>query len=375
MRKHLYRSAAITRMIALLLGAALCSLEAHAHHSFAATFEEDNKIAIDGMVTEFQFKNPHLIIYMDVTNADGSTTNWMSEGDAATRYRHAGWPADAIKVGDRLRVSGSGTRDNTPMVWIENIELLDTVSGELIAELDPEAYPNPAAGHSNPKFEPEKISKDFIPAALEDGTPNFTGAWVENHEISAKPPWGNDPALPYNDIGEAVQTSWDMTNDPQIFCDPVGVVRKAGFTPHPIALKQYPDRIVFSYEEYSGERVVYLGDEIQDSGTLSHMGDSIARYEDGKLIVETINLLANPTSLLGNYYSDEASVTEIYSRSDDPKYGSQLTTVTTLVDPGYLTEPWQISRTKRLSANYKFSENQCYVPLRERAPAVEVPND
>ena len=365
----------VRNLLAALLvsGAAvfICS-SVQAHHSFAATFDVNKSISVEGIITEFLFKNPHVIINLDVENADGSITSWMSEGDAATRFRHAGWTADAIKIGDRLRVSGSGTHDNSPMIWIDNIELLDPISGELIAELDPREYPNPFAEEEN--LEEEESHKDFIPLTLENGVPNLSGAWVENRVTSAKPPWDRDSELPFNDLGEAVQNSWDVKNDPQIFCDPAGVVRKAGFTPHPIALEQYPDRIVFTYEEYSGERVVYLGDEIVDTGIHSHLGDSIARYEDDKLIIETINLLSNPTSLLGNYYSDQARVTEVYFREDDPEYGSQLTTVTTLEDPGFLSEPWQISRTKLYEAGYEFSETQCYVPLRQRAPAVVVPH-
>jgi hypothetical protein len=345
-----------------------------AHHSFAATFDVNKNVAVEGIVSEFLFKNPHVIIRLDVENSDGSTTSWMTEGDAATRFRHAGWPAEAVKAGDRLRISGSGTHDNSPMVWIENVELLDPVSGALIAVLDPHAYPDLTNNQTSPESAAAEPTKDFISLELENGIPNLTGAWVENRATSAKPPWSRDPELPFNEIGAAVQASWDAANDPQTFCDPAGPVRKAGFTPHPIALQQYPNRIVFTYEEYAGERVVYLGEEITDTGTKSHLGDSVARYEDGRLIVVTNNLLSNPTSLLGNYYSDQARVTEVYFREDDPEYGSQLTTITTLEDPGYLTEPWVISRTKLYEEGYQFSETECYLPLRDRAGAVVVPS-
>lgn len=341
-----------------------------AHHSFSATYDLERAIEIEGVIKEFSFKNPHMTISLETTNGDGSTTNWMVEGEAATRYRHAGWDKDTFEPGDVIRISGSGTHDGSPMIYIEEVHLLNPITGEVFASVNHNTNLHEALTGSAAELDAPSIVT--IPLELEDGTPNFTGAWVENRVTSARPPWGRDPELPFNEVGEAVQASWDVANDPQIFCDPAGVVRKAGFTPHPLAIEQFPDRVVFTYEEYSGERVVYIGNEIPAPGPKSHMGDSVARYEGDELIIETLNLLSNPTSLLGFYYSDQARVTETYTRTDDPLYGSQVTTVMTLTDPGYLTEPWTISRTKVFAEGYELTETECQLPLRERGPAISI---
>lgn len=345
-----------------------------AHHSFSATYDLNNKIEVEGEINKFSFKNPHMIIQLQVSNDDGSTKIWMVEGEAATRYRHAGWDKNTFKVGDKIRVSGNGTHDGSPMIYIKDVHLLDSDTGEIYASISHRS--DLTAALKGVVEEPKNYGPNeatFIPLALDDGAPNLTGAWVENRAIAARPPWGRDPALPYNDIGAAVQASWDVANDPQIFCDPAGLVRKSGFTPHPLAIKQYSDRVVFTYEEYAGDRTVYLGEVVTEGGTKTHMGDSAARYEDNKLIIETTNLLSNPTSLLGNYYSDQANVTEVYTRVDDPRYGSQLQTVMTVTDPGFLIEPWTISRTKMYAEGYDLTDTQCELPLRERGVAVSVP--
>lgn len=322
-------------------------------------------MAVEGVVTQFIFKNPHLLIYLDATDEQGIVTNWMGEGDAATRYRHAGWDKDALKTGDLVRITGSGTHDDSPMIWIEQIAILHPGSGQVMSIINHHNVAIPVITES------ADVRIETIPITLETGEPNLTGAWVENQATSAKPPWANDSPLPFNSAGEAVQGSWDVVNDPQIFCEPAGLVRKAGFTPHPLAIEQFADRVIFTYEEYSGERIVYLDQEVTPSSEASPMGSSVARYEDGKLIIETTNLMASPTSLLGNYYSDQARVTEIYYRDDNPQYGSQITTVTTLEDPGYLNEPWTINRTKLYSGGYQLTEIECHEPLRNQRPAVQ----
>lgn len=336
-----------------------------AHHSFSATFDSEKHLAIEGVVTNFLFKNPHLLIYLDSVDEQGVVTNWMGEGDAATRYRHAGWDKDALKTGDLVRISGSGTHDDSPMIWIEEVNILHPASGEVMSTINHRNVAIPITEAGTAKIE-------TIPLVLETGEPNFTGAWVENRATSARPPWANDPQLPFNQLGAAVQASWDVTNDPQIFCEPAGLVRKSSFTPHPLAIQQFPDRIVFTYEEYSDERTVFLDRENEPSGQASAMGNSVARYEDDKLIIETTNLSASSTSLLGNYYSDQARVTETYYRDDNPQYGSQITTVTTVEDGKYLTEPWTISRTKLYSEDYQLTETECHRPLRTQMPAVRL---
>lgn len=61
--------------IAVVLGLLLGCSAANAHHSFAAIFKEGETIAVEGVVTSFSFKNPHILIYLDVTDENGAVTN------------------------------------------------------------------------------------------------------------------------------------------------------------------------------------------------------------------------------------------------------------------------------------------------------------
>lgn len=356
----------------ILAMAALLSMSnsALAHHSFSATFKSDETISVDGVVTEFRFRNPHVLIYLNTTNEDGSTTNWMAEGSSATGWRRSGWDKDDLKPGDMLRITGNSTIDGSPMVSIEEFALLDVSGKNVIAELSDNENPSVALGQTATAVaENHSDENHTIPLRLASGQPNFTGVTIQKDGMIPSSPGGpdaDDPALPYNEVGKAALASWDLKNDPQVFCEQPGVVRQAGYTPYGFKLTQYSDHITIEYEEYGTGRSIFFDDELPKPGVRSHMGDSVARYEGDALVIETVNLLANASGHRGRPLSDEARVTEVYTRIDMPEFGSIVQTETTVVDPKFLTESWSIKRYKLYVSDYEFIENECTQPLRER---------
>jgi len=330
---------------------------AHAHHSAQATFKSDEDIKVEGVVTEFSFRNPHILVYLDVTNADGSTTNWMSEGAAATLMRRSGWSRDTLQTGDYVRVNGSATHDGSPMVLIESIDVLNPDDQSVARTLRRQR-----GGRGD-----ADAPKESLPLKLADGRPNLSGAWTQNFAGPRRRPGSDDAPIPFNATGAAAQAAYDATNDPQIFCDPPGLIRQAGFTPHPVRIAQNESQVIFEYEEYGGRRVVNLGEGAAEAGVKTHLGDSVAHYDGDTLVIETVNLLGNPISPAGNRMSDQTTTVEIYKRADHPQYGPTLSMETIVTDPGHLTEPWSVRRTKVFSAAYEFIENDCRPPLRARA--------
>ena len=343
---------------------------ANAHHSFQATFQSDEFVTVEGVVKDFRFRNPHVIIYLEVTNDDGTVTNWMAEGSSATGWRRAGWKNDSLSAGDKLRVMGNATHDGSPMVWIDEFAMLDAAGENVIADLSTDEDPAVSLGRA------EKVSTAgdsqelyFSPLTLPTGEPNFSGTTFQQRGLGpgkGGPPDANDPPMPYNQAGEAALAASDIVNDPQVFCDPPGVVRQAGYTPYGFKLQQYPDHITIEYEEYGSRRSIFFGDELPKPGVRSHLGDSVARYDGGTLIIETVNLLPNFSGHRGKPISEQARVKEVYTRVDDPEVGTVVRTETTVTDPKFLTETWTIDRYKLYSPDYEFIINECTPPLRER---------
>jgi len=362
----------VEKMIAVVVLLSIAS-GAIAHHSFQATFDSDVTVTVDGVVKDFRFRNPHVLIYLDVTNDDGTVTNWMAEGSSATGWRRAGWKNGSLKPGDKLRVTGNATHDGSPMVSIDEFALLDSSGKTVIANLSTDEDPAVSLGQSSQASYVESSSElYFMPPKLPTGEPNFSGTSMQEEQLvprfegEGRGPDKNDPPMPYNQAGEAALAAADIANDPQVFCDPPGVVRQAGYTPYGFKLQQYADHITIEYEEYGSRRSIFFGDELPKPGVRSHLGDSVARYEGDTLVIETVNLLANLSGHRGKPISDEARVTEVYTRTDNPEFGTVVQTETTVTDPKFLTEPWTIKRYKLYSPEYEFIENECTPPLRER---------
>ena len=100
----------------LFIGGLLISATTFAHHNPAAHYIVDERVEIDGVVTEFRPVNPHSRIYFDVTNEQGQVEHWMAEGDSIINLRRAGWTTDQFKPGDRIHILGRPSRDGRRLI-------------------------------------------------------------------------------------------------------------------------------------------------------------------------------------------------------------------------------------------------------------------
>ena len=96
-----------------LVIAAISGPVALAHHSFAGTYIEDQTVKLEGTVAEFNIRNPHSFISIEVADKDGKTTRWGCEWGGVTQLSQGGINRFTLKVGDRIIIDGAPARDNT----------------------------------------------------------------------------------------------------------------------------------------------------------------------------------------------------------------------------------------------------------------------
>ena len=102
---------------ALIAAVALVApIVASAHHSFAVFFDATKDISITGKVTAFRFTNPHGLVVLDVTDAQGRVREWRAETNSPAVLVRRGWTRDAIKPGDIVTIEGWPSRDGKPYI-------------------------------------------------------------------------------------------------------------------------------------------------------------------------------------------------------------------------------------------------------------------
>ena len=82
----------------------LASGYAAAHHSFAAAYDENAPLNMQGVVTRVELTNPHSWLWVDVTNDDGTVTNWGFEGGPPVNLFRHGLTRDTLPVGSEIKV-------------------------------------------------------------------------------------------------------------------------------------------------------------------------------------------------------------------------------------------------------------------------------
>jgi DNA/RNA endonuclease YhcR with UshA esterase domain len=106
--------------LAVWMGLLAASLPVFAHHG-QANYDMAKMSTVKGTVTSFQFKNPHMLVYLDVKTSSGTVEKWVVEGASPNMLVRQGWNKNTLKPGDQITVTGHPARNGTNSMRIEKL--------------------------------------------------------------------------------------------------------------------------------------------------------------------------------------------------------------------------------------------------------------
>jgi hypothetical protein len=326
----------------------------YAHHAATATFDTSQDTEIEGFVTDFSFANPHINIYVMVTDDNGAETEWVATGPAVAGFRRWGWTEDMLEGGEYVRLVGRAARHDGPMILMERAD----IEGGSLLEL------NPTDGSlvrvlTGPK--PNQTPDDLVISdlTLADGRPNLSGTW-----LAVEPGSGPRPGAPqFNETGQVMQDAFDPRQDPAYTrCEPRGLI-SAITGIQSVRVTQNDDYVVLENEGAGTRRLIYLDGRSARNEDHTRLGHSTARYEGDALVIESSQILGGLSSGRGNELTDMATTVETYRRSDDAENAALAMTVV-ITDSGHLSAPWELSYRKLQTHDYEFAQTDCKLPVR-----------
>ena len=141
---------------------------ASAHHSFG-TFLMNENIELNGVVTKFDYVNPHSWLEFDVKGTDGKTTSYRCEMRSATTLRRSGWTQEMFAAGTKITVQGSPDRTDPHACYVSTLVFADGTTLDRYGQ----------------RIEAKPTTQRAARTA--SGEPNIAGDWAQEQLVMTDP--------------------------------------------------------------------------------------------------------------------------------------------------------------------------------------------
>jgi hypothetical protein len=349
---------------------ALAALPLFAHHELRAEFDEQKPVTLRGIVTRFEWNNPHALLYLDVQDASGAIVNWAVEWASPIELRTAGWTRNAVEVGNSVTVEAWLARDGSKLASGRTMLL---VSGKRLTEA-----PETQAASTSGKAKPTPRWPDGHPRL--GVAPGETGYWANPSAASlVETTAGNirmdrdgllanladaGKVAPFQPWAKGLYEYRQRTllkDDPMLSCLAPGGPRLFQIA-HGVQFLEQPERkriFVMSGGGNRNWRLIYLDGRAlpqSEDVTPTYFGYSSGHWEGDTLVVESNAFLERFWFSNGGLPHTEAlHLTEKFSRPDF----NTLRYEVTVNDPGTYTRPWSSVWTLGWVANQEIQEYFC----------------
>ena len=112
----------VSLVLTLTIGVAAPVL---AHHSFAAHYDMQKSITIQGTIVNVRLTNPHSWFFLDVKEADGTISRWSFEAGTPGGMIRNGYKATELPPGSVVTISGFASRDKQKVGMLQKLTTAD----------------------------------------------------------------------------------------------------------------------------------------------------------------------------------------------------------------------------------------------------------
>lgn len=244
----------------------LSTAPSQAHHGWAPHYDSGDIVSIKGVVTKFEFVNPHSFVYVEVTDDAGNTATHWCEMQARTQLERRGIGEAQFRVGSTIAIQGFRSKQDP-----------------LGCELSSGAF------HDGTELTLRTLDgRAVYGAPLVEGSSSIIGVWYPEEFISEAGA-EQDSQTNLTAAGRAAHEGFDwLTGNPTLHCSPVSNIRAWAAPGLPTSIEREDGRLRIRHEFMDAERIVHLDEPgFPDDVPLTDLGYSVGRFDDGALIVET----------------------------------------------------------------------------------------
>jgi len=319
------------RSMTILAVGAVVAAPVAGHHSDAAV-DIQSVVTIEGTITEYSWRNPHIYFALEVEGEADEPVEWTVQMAGTISVARMGWTPDTLSAGERVAVDVHPARDGRPYGLFDSIEKeglalptsFDNDTGEL-------RFVAPEATGSATTLEGRWMADGFEVASYVDGYAGFTRTHLKLTEKAA-----------------AAQATYDEFSDdnPELSClgrPTPAMIFYSDLFPMEIEFNEEEETIYIRGQFFDEERTVYMdGRSHPEGGERIHEGHSIGWWEGNTLVIDTRNFTANRSPYQNGIPSGaQKHVVERYRRSED---GTRIFVEFMLEDPENILEPLTHSR-------------------------------
>jgi len=113
------------RISILLFVLSVLAAPLYAHHGRSATYDMKKRVTLKGTVARVDWRNPHVVIWMDVKDETGKVVTWGFENAGVSQLAQEGYNRNTLKVGQEITAVVNPAANGAPAAIVVKVILAD----------------------------------------------------------------------------------------------------------------------------------------------------------------------------------------------------------------------------------------------------------